>query len=202
MDRRCFVRNSALLLGAGLLPLAAAGQAGPGTIHELRGRVLLNGRPMAPDSAVQPGQTITTGSDGHVWFTLGGDAFFLRPGSVLRLGPSVRDNLVDTLRLVAGALGATFRRGGERRVVAQTVTLGIRGTGIYVATDDQATYACTCFGSVELHTARDTATVRADHHAARDVRRTDQRIAEAPMQGHTDEEIARLERLAGRPYPF
>ena len=202
MNRRHFVRNSGLLAAGVLLPLAAGAQAPVGAVHELAGRVLLNGRPMERNSAIQPGQTIVTGSDGHIWFTLAGDAFFLRPGSELRLSPSLRDNLVETLRLVTGALGATFRRGAQRSVVAQTVTIGIRGTGIYVETTDEATYACTCFGAVDLEVAGDSATVRADHHAARWVRRADRRVVEAPMHNHTDEEISRLERLAGRPYPF
>ncbi len=202
MDRRHFVRNSAILGAGALLSLGAAAQGGLGTVHELRGRVLLNGRPLTPNSAIQPGPTVATGSDGYVWFTLGGDAFFLRPGSELRLGPSVRDNLLDALRLVTGALGATFRRGGERRVTAQAVTIGIRGTGIYLETNDEATYACTCFGAVELDAGGGRAAVQAAHPAARWVRTADRRITEAPMQNHTDEEIARLERLAGRPYPF
>lgn len=202
MDRRRFAKHSALLATGLLLPFAAGAQAPWGSVHELAGRVLLNGRPLARDSAIQPGQTITTGSDGHVWFTLGGDAFFLRPGSELRLSPSVRDALVQALRLVTGALGATFRRGAQRTVVADTVTIGIRGTGIYLHTTPDATYACTCFGATELSSAMDSVTVRAEHHAARWVRRADRRIVDAPMENHTDEEISRLERLAGRPYPF
>jgi hypothetical protein len=205
MDRRHFVKNSAVLGAGVLLPLPASAQVPMGTVHELAGRVLLNGRPMAMNSVVQPGQTITTGSDGRIWFTLAGDAFFLRPGSELRLAPSLRDNVVETLRLVTGALGATFRRGAQRSVVAQTVTIGIRGTGIYVETTDEATYTCACFGTVAVDVdaaAGNTETVRAQHHVARWVRRADRRIVEAPMQNHTDEEISRLERLAGRPYPF
>ena len=33
-------------------------------------------------------------------------------------------------------------------------------------------------------------------------RRTDPRILPGKMENHTDEEMSRLERLAGRPYPF
>ncbi len=190
------------MLGAGaLLPLPGAGQAPFGAVHELSGQVLLNGRPMTRNSVIQPGQTVTTGGDGRVWFTVAGDAFFLRPGSELRLSPSVRESVVEALRLVTGALGATFRRGAQRSVIAQTVTIGIRGTGIYVETTDNSTYACTCFGATELDTNLDNASVRAQHHAARWVHR-DRRIIEAAMENHTDEEMSRLERLAGRPYPF
>ena len=163
MNRRRFVTTSGALAAGALLALPAAAQARWGAIHELRGRVLLNGRPMAPNSAVQPGQTITTGADGQVWFTLGGDAYFLRPGSELRLAPSLGDALVEHLRLVTGALGATFRRGARRTVVADTVTIGIRGTGIYVDTGPDATYVCACFGAAELNSAADHGLLRAQH---------------------------------------
>jgi hypothetical protein len=206
MNRRCFVRTSGLLAAGALLPLPAAAQAPWGTVHELAGRVLLNGRPMARNSLIQPGQTVTTGSDGRIWFTLGGDAFFLRPGSELRLSPSVRDSVIEALRLVTGALGATFARGARRSVVAQTVTIGIRGTGIYVETTPEATYVCTCFGTTELTSGSaapaDAASVSAQYHAARWIRRGETRIAAGDMANHSDEELSRLERLAGRPYPF
>ncbi|MGH8669690.1 MAG: hypothetical protein ACREUH_10705 [Burkholderiales bacterium] len=204
MNRRRFVTNSGAFAAGVLLPLPAAAQAQWGTVHELSGGVLLNDRPMAANSVIQPGQTISTGSNGSLWFTLAGDAFFLRPGSELRLSPSVRDTVIETLRLVSGALGATFRPGARRSVVAQTVTIGIRGTGIYVHTTPEATYACTCFGSTELASPAmaDMLAVNAKHHAARWVRRGDTSIREAPMEQHTDEEMSRLERLVGRPYPF
>lgn len=206
MDRRGFVKNSALFGAGVLLPLRAAAQAQWGTVHELVGRVLLNGRPMTRNSAIQPGQTITTEGDGHIWFTLAGDAFFLRPGSELRVSPSVRDSVIEALRLVTGALGATFRRGAERSVLAQTVTIGIRGTGVYVQTAPDATYVCTCFGTTELSglSGADTTRVSATHHSGRMIQRGDTRIRDAEMSlmPHTDEEMSRLERLAGRPYPF
>jgi hypothetical protein len=201
MDRRHFVKNSAILGAGALLPLGAAAQAPYGTVHELTGRVMLNGRPLGRNSIIQPGQTVTTGSDGHIWFTVAGDSFFLRPNTELRLSPSVRDSIIQGLRLVTGALGATFRRGGPRSLVASTVTIGIRGTGVFVETNDETTYICTCFGAIELDAGGEPAAVRATHHAARRIGR-DGRIVGAPMQNHTDEELSRLERLAGRPYPF
>lgn len=84
MNRRRFVKDSAIFAAGALLPLPAAAQAQWGAVHELSGEVLLNGRPMSRNSVIQAGQTISTGKDGRVWFTLAGDAFFLRPGSELR----------------------------------------------------------------------------------------------------------------------
>jgi hypothetical protein len=97
---------------------------------------------MVRHHAIQPGHTIATGPDGRVWFSVAGDAFFLRPGSELRLRPAgALDTAVEALRLVSGALGATFRRGVRRTVHTPTVTIGIRGTGIYLEATPQETYA-------------------------------------------------------------
>ncbi len=200
--RRCFLAHGALLATGALLPLCAAAQWG--VVHELSGEVLLNGRPMLRHHAIEPGQTVSTGADGRVWFSVAGDAFFLRPGSELRLRPATggRDSVVEALRLVSGALGATFSRGARRTLITQTVTIGIRGTGIYVRATPEETYACTCFGAVELSSATGGAVheTLAGPHVARRV--TPAGATAAPLADHTSEEIARLERLVGRPNPF
>jgi hypothetical protein len=173
--------------------------------------VLLNGVPLGAQSAIQGGQTVTTGATGRVWFSVAGDAYFLRPRSELRLhSADWRDPFINALRLVTGAMGATFRPGLARRVVAQTVTIGIRGTGIYVETSPEESYACTCFGTTEMYSAgggamMERVKVSTENHLARRVYRDagmGMRIVAAPFERHTNEEIARLERLAGRPNPF
>jgi len=193
------------------LPLPAASQERWGRVHEISGEVLLNGRPMSAQSAVQGGQTVTTGADGRVWLSIGGDSYFLRPRSELRIESSDwRSSLVNALRLVTGAMGATFRPGAQRSVYAQTVTIGIRGTGIYVETSPQETYACTCFGSTEMRSAAggammESVRVSTENHLARRIYRDPSmgmRIVQAPFEHHTNEEISRLERLVGRPNPF
>jgi len=202
--RRKFLSDCTVLAAGALLPLPAAAQWG--VVHELSGEVLLNGVPMARSAGIRAGQTVSTGRDGRVWFTVAGDAYFLRPGSELRLRPGgVRDTLIDALRLVTGALGATFGRGPARTVYAQTVTIGIRGTGIYVETTPQETYACTCFGSTELMSVSsgsmmEGVAVSAENHVARRI--SADRVVAAPFERHTSEEISRLERMAGRPNPF
>jgi hypothetical protein len=202
-------RREFLAMTGALLPLPAFAQAS--IVHEISGEVLLNGFPMARNSAVFPGHTVTTGANGSVWFTVGGDAFFLRPGSELRLRAQGSSNIViDALRLVTGALGATFGRGRPRSVITPTTTIGIRGTGVYVETSREETYACNCFGSIEMHSLQsgammDRVQVMTENHQARRIHRDPQmgmRIQRAPFELHTNEEIIRLEQLAGRPSPF
>jgi hypothetical protein len=209
-SRRSFLAAAAALPGV-LLPLPSRAQARWGSVHELSGEVFLNGAPMAPNAAIQAGQTVSTGANGSVWFSVAGDAYFLRPRSELRLqSSSFRESLIDVLRLASGAIGATFLRGGPRRLVANTVTVGIRGTGIYVETGAAETYACTCFGATELRSVEggammENVLVSAQNHLARRVFRdpaAGMRIVQAPFERHTNAEIARLERLVGRPNPF
>ncbi len=192
---------------AALLPLPAAAQAPSGVVHELVGDVTLNDFPLTRQSALQAGQTIRTGADGRVWFSIGTDAYFLRPNSRLRLDASrPKEPLIDFLRLATGALGATFARGMRRTLIAPTATIGIRGTGIYLEAAPEVAYFCTCFGSTEILTApngnmMDSVSVSTENHQAR-MMMTGTRIVPAGLERHTNEEMARLESLVGRPNPF
>jgi hypothetical protein len=204
-------RRRFLCLAGALLPLPAGAQSKWGVVHDISGEVLLNGRPLTAQSAIQGGQTVSTGADGRVTFSVAGDVYFLRPRSELRLhSANWREAFINTLRLVTGAMGATFRPGLARSVVAQTVTIGIRGTGVYVETSPEESYACTCFGTTEMLSAAGGAMmervrVSTENHLARRIYRDPamgMRIVQAPFERHTSEEMARLERLAGRPDPF
>jgi hypothetical protein len=199
ISRRHFVCG----LGAALVPLPAAAQAPWGVVRDLIGEVTLNGYRVTRDTALQPGQTLATGADGQIRFTVGNDAFFLRPNSRLRLdGSRPSEPFIDFLRLVTGALGATFERGRPRSIVTPTSTIGIRGTGVYLEAAADWTYACTCFGTTELSSsANERLAVSAERHEARLVR-SGVPIARAAMERHTSEEIAALEALVGRPNPF
>lgn len=208
MRRRSFLAGSGALAAGAFLPMPAAGQTA--TIHELTGEVLLNGRRLLRGARIAPGDSLYAGPGASLWFTLGADAFFLRERSELRLEARARSAIIEGLRLITGALGATFARGAERRVIARTVTIGIRGTGIYLDTTPEQTYACTCFGATELKSADDGAMMESvkvvtGNHFARRIWRDPKmgmRILEAPFERHTNAEIARLESLAGRPDPF
>jgi hypothetical protein len=198
-------RRHFLAAFAALLPLPAAAQAPLGVVHELVGDVTLNDVPLSRQSALQSGQTIRTGADGRVWFSIGGDAYFLRPNSRLRLEASKpKEPVIDFLRLVTGALGATFQRGTRRTLIAPTATIGIRGTGVYLEATPQVAYFCTCFGSTEILAPSGSMlenVAAAGTHQAR-MMMTGERIVPAGMQRHTNEEMARLEALVGRANPF
>ncbi len=203
-------RRDFLIAGA-LLPLPAAAQAPFGIVHELTGSVTLNDFPLVRNSALQAGQTIRTGADGRVWFSIASDAYVLRPNSTLRLDASKpSEPFIDFLRLVTGALGATFARGMRRTLIAPTATIGIRGTGVYLEASPDVAYFCTCFGGTEILTApsgtmMESVAVTTENHQARLIHReamSGMRIVRAGFERHTSDEIARLEALVGRPNPF
>jgi len=190
---------------ATLLPLPAAAQAPFGVVHELVGDVTLSDVPLTRQSALQAGQTIRTGAGGRVWFSIGADAYFLRPNSRLRLDASKpREPIIDFLRLVTGALGATFQRGSRRTLIAPTATIGIRGTGVYLEATPDVVYFCTCFGSTEILAPSggivENVAVATAHQAR--MMMTGNRIMRAGFDRHTNEEMARLEALVGRANPF
>lgn len=205
LGRRTFLGCAATLAAGALVPLTASAQPAP--IRELSGRVLINGREATFASAIRAGDTVYTTHGASIWFTLGGAAFFLRPEAELRLEPRhAGDTAINALRLLTGALGATFGRGTQRTIIARTATIGIRGTGVYIETQADQTYACTCFGTTELMAAdnrmMERVPVSTVNHLARRIPRGSMQTLQAPFERHTNEEMAKLERYAGRPDPF
>jgi len=194
-------------MGCVLVPLPAHAQERWGVVRELSGEATVNGYAATRQSALRSGQTLRTGPDGRIWFTIGNDAYFLRPNSRLHLDTSSgSEPFVNFLRLVTGALGATFQRGNARTVTTPTSTIGIRGTGVYVEAAREFTYACICFGETEISALSTGATaysasVSTNGHEARLVR-LGMPIARVGFERHTNEEMAALEALVGRPNPF
>ena len=208
-SRRRFGKASLLTLAAIALPWTAA--AAERQIHDLRGSVKRNGIKVTPDTVIQPGDTITTGSDGYIVFVVGESAFMLRSRSelVIEAPKETTGITIGLLRLVTGALGATFRRGSPVSLRTANATIGIRGTGIYMETRGTGTYFCTCWGKTELGVA-DAANqrewVEATQHNPRLIAYKPDRdgsyFQSAAFETHTDNEMDMLEKCAGRRAPW
>jgi len=204
LARRHFLRAASAGAAGFLVPVSGA--AATDQVHDLRGKVLINGREATWKSDIIPGDRIATGNDGHFVFVMGQDAFMVRSRSELVI--ERRDESSGFLRLVTGALGAVFGKGRRREIHAQNVTAGIRGTGIYTETRGDGTYFCTCWGEVDLASADDPkdrqVVVSARHEprlvAARATGGT--RFASAPFETHTDEEMDILQKCVGRRSPI
>jgi hypothetical protein len=210
LQRRDFLSGSAALAAGAFLPLPAWAQTGA-RIDTLRGDVRVNGRRIGADGAIRPGDHVVTLADGYVVFAIGADAFMLRERSELRVDRSPEPLVVTGLRILTGALGAVFgrRKTGEVRIVAPTVTAGIRGTGCYVEARGDGTYFCTCYGTIAMAAnanPRERVVATTSHHDAPQLflhqPRDGSLIAPATMETHTDAELDMLEKCVGRRAPW
>jgi len=222
--------------GAGWSPAVLASLFGklPGrlasgrSIFEMKGEVLVNGKPASETTVITPSDQVTTGANSYVIAAVGANSFILRDRSTLDLGGS--NPLKQAMRLVTGKfLGVFGKLAGKQTLSLNTpiATIGIRGTGVYAESDPDKTYLCTCYGTTELAAASgfdfeggtdikgkkkvdeapvELAQVTAQHHdapkyilAAPD---NGKRITPAPFINHTDLELMTLEALVGRKVPF
>lgn len=183
----------------------AAGQS----FWELRGGVLIDGKPATAQSRLAGGEVVEVPKGGKAIFVVGSDAFVLRDSS--RLEMQGANGVVSLLRLTTGALLSVFgRTPAPKQLQGITATVGIRGTGLYLEAEPRRTYVCLCYGSADIATSddpsiREQAVSR--HHdmpryvyAAGAVR--GRRIQAAPMKNHDDLELMLIETLVGRTTPF
>ena len=195
------------LQGAGALVLVrdalAAGSVEQG-IYRVRGDARVGGVLARQGMLVRPGDTVSTAARGEVVFVLNRDAFLLRENSRLEVGGGA----ANVFRIVTGALLSVYQPGERKTLRAQTATIGIRGTGVYVESATDRTYACTCYGEAELipeadPSARETVrTVYHDQPRYIMAKGAPQMIMQAPVINHTDAELILLESLVGRRVPF
>ena len=201
--------------GVGLLrPVWAMGKIPtelvPGkSIYDMRGSVKVNGTPATLNTLINSKALIQTGANSHLIFAVGKDAFILRDNSSLQLSG---EGIINEMKLLSGKLLSVFgKREARQSVGIKTVnaTIGIRGTGVYLESEPEKSYICTCYGVAELaaiHDAKSRETVTTQHHdSPRYIfsgESTGNNIRIAPMLNHTDDELALIETLVGRELPF
>jgi len=210
-------------LGAGLFTLPAAevlaqllgarpDKMPPGkSIYRIQGAVQVDGKNANVDSQISPGSTIETGRDGELVYVQGSNAYIQRANShvVLEKSEKPESTLSQGLRIVTGALLSVFARGTPMQIKTKTATVGIRGTGVYLETDPEQTYFCTCYGVADVSANEDPQsrdTVVARHHDKPlyilSGAQTGRSIRRAPFINHTDQELMLVETLVGRTPPF
>jgi len=213
--RRAFLLKAlaAGLLAAGGIPAAKAQFFGrkpqrlpPGqSVYEAAGTVTVNGQAATSATRISASDRVETGKGAQLIFVVGFDAFLLRENSRLEL--SGASGIVNTLRLATGALLSVFGA-GSKRVLTTTSATGIRGTGLYVESEPERSYVCTCYGEVLISALDDgdvsERIVSKHHDAPRYVLKAGaaRRIQPAPFINHTDVELALIEALVGRTPPF
>jgi hypothetical protein len=177
----------------------------------LEGDVRVNGEKATENTVVQVNDTVQTGSKSQAIFVVGKDAFILRSNSELKLTGA--GALLSNMRLVTGKLLSVFGKRGKKEsrlaLTSPTATIGIRGTGVYMESEPDLTYFCTCYGVVEMSSTEDPdsrETIAAQRHDAPRYILAEgeagKRIRPAPMINHEDIELLLIEELVGRTPPF
>jgi hypothetical protein len=179
------------------------------SIYQLRGEVSVDGKPADINTPIGPGSLVKTGRKSLVIFVVRDDAFILRSESELQMqsGDGV---FVEGMRILSGKILSVFgRREKPRTFTTTTATIGIRGTGLYLESEADRSYVCTCYGAVRI-------TANANRNITRDIvsehhdepvyvlpsASQDRLIVPAPFVNHTDSELSLIETLVGRTTPF
>jgi hypothetical protein len=185
------------------------------SIYRLSGTVNVNERAANMQTRIGAGDVVETGADGEVVFVVGGNAMMLRSASRLVLAieeaprtQSIFSPIINGLRMLTGKLLSVSR---SRRMAVQTATatIGIRGTGFYLESEENQTYFCTCYGETDVAASADPtsrATVVSKHHDRPLYILADaaagNNVRDAPLINHTDQELQLIEALVGRTPPF
>lgn len=179
------------------------------SIHSLEGEALVNGQPADLETRIHAGDTVQTRANSEIIFVVGGDSFVMRSDSELEIKGS--SSLINSLRLLTGSLLSVFARrspGESLRKTASTATIGIRGTGVYMETEPDLTYLCTCYGQVNLASNQnpdDSELITTTNHdlpryiSNKPVKGS--HIRSAPVINHSNEELKLLETIVGRDVP-
>ncbi|NKB36390.1 MAG: hypothetical protein GKR93_04365 [Gammaproteobacteria bacterium] len=199
--------------------LGSAPRLAPGrSIFAMSGSVTVNGRRAAMDTFIRATDKVETGEKSHIIFVVGKDAFILRSKGSLQLEPDpappatasnkVKDTSVGVMRLLTGKLLSVFGK-RKHKITTAVATIGIRGTGIYIESDPDESYVCTCYGTVDIGAINDPAsneTIVSTHHSAPryiSASGSDGKLIHAaPFKNHDDEELLLIETLVGRSTPF
>ena len=201
-QRRDFLQSAAVWLalgGAG----AAQAQARSNVVSSA-GDVLVNGKKLLTGQPIAAGDAIATGTKSNLVVVMGSSAFQVRPNTKLVFDGAVSTQIVNTLRLINGAVVSVWGKGDARRIVTPTLVAGIRGTGVYtevLAEQDNRSYFCTCYGTVELTSGQDKITSTTDHHAAfwgEAKPQGGKSLTPGQMLNHTDDELEYLAHLVGQ----
>lgn len=203
-SRRRFMQAAAALPLFLALPDRAFANS---SVHQLHGTVFINNRPASLNSRISAQSKVVVSHDGELVFSIGGDAFLLRGGSAIEL---VGGSVVSGLRLLTGGLLSVFdKRNKPAHIVTRMGTIGIRGTAVYVNSEPNRLYTCTCYGETELRVGRHVERIISSHHNAHEVIHGELQASKGDkMQGmkmnsmavvdHTDDELRMLEALVGR----
>jgi hypothetical protein len=180
------------------------------SIYRISGEVTVNGQKANLETKIGGGSTIHTGRDSELVYVVGESAYIARPNTQIVVETSTAEaSVVTGLRLLAGKLLSVFPSRRPVQLQTKTASIGIRGTGVYLESEPDQTYFCTCYGVADVTALDDPTskeTVAASHHdrplyiVANEP--AGRKIRNAPFINHTDQELMLIETLVGRQPPF
>jgi len=201
-QRRSFIQAAAAWAAMGGYEAAQAQSRS--NIVELLGDALVNGARLLPQQIIQTGDEIVTGPLSNLIFVLGNSSFHVRQNSRLKVERGNTLNAVSLLRLLTGAVASVWGRGLSRQIVTPTLTAGIRGTGVYTEVfdnQDNRSYFCNCYGTVDMEARGDSVLSRSSYHQAfwgEASSKEGRYLTPAKAINHTDEELEYLARLVNQ----
>lgn len=180
------------------------------SIYRIQGTATVNDKPATMQTRISANDTIQTGKNSEIVFVVGGHSMLMRADSRMTLqGDKPQDSfIIAGLRLLTGKLLSVSRQSGMT-MSTTTATIGIRGTGVYLESDPEETYFCTCYGVADVRATNDPDsrdTVTATHHdrplyiLAKEQK--GKNVRRAGFRNHTDQELMLVETLVGRTPPF
>jgi hypothetical protein len=179
------------------------------SVYRISGEVEINGKPGTLESKITGGSIIKTGRNSELVYVVNESAYIARPQTEIVIETASEGAFVSGLRLLTGKLLSVFPSGRPVKLTTRVASIGIRGTGVYLESDPEQTYFCTCYGVADVNATNDPQskeTVAATHHdrplyilgnepAGKNIRN-------APFVNHTDQELMLIETLVGRTPPF
>ena len=180
------------------------------SIYRIDGQVLVNGQPATPDTQIVGSSTIETGKDGEAIYVVGESAYLQRSESQVTVETREENGVIVTgIRMLTGRILSVFPSGKPVRMTTKNASIGIRGTGVYMESDPEQTYLCTCYGIADIASAEDPSSretvVSRQHDRPLYIltgQQAGQNIRLAPFINHTDQELMLIEALVGRTPPF
>ena len=180
------------------------------SIYRISGDVQVDGQRATLDTKVGGGNLIRTGANSEVVYAVGESAYIARPNTEIIVETSkTESSIVTGLKLLTGKLLSVFPSKRPVQMQTKVASIGIRGTGVYLESDPEQTYFCTCYGVADVAALNDPQskeTVAATHHdrplyiLANE--QPGRNIRNAPFINHTDQELMLIETLVGRQPPF
>ena len=180
------------------------------SIYRIEGEMRVNGQPATLDTKIASNAVIETGKNSEAVYVVGESAFLQRSESHVTIETKQADSvIVSGAQLLTGKILSVFPSGKPVRMTTKNASIGIRGTGVYMESDPEQTYFCTCYGTADIVAASDPTsreTVMSRHHD-RPLYilaggQAGQNIRVAPFIDHTDQELMLIEALVGRSPPF